>query len=65
MGIIMGLEVTIDAQVFLPDLINRQILSAYQMARLLSIQWSFHGFPGHTQEAYFILPKFSETIEED
>jgi dihydroorotase-like cyclic amidohydrolase len=65
MGIIMGLEMDEHTQPFLPDLIKKQILSAYQIASLFSVYWLKHNFPGNTRDMSIILPQFSSTVAGD
>lgn len=60
MGIIMGIECPSAHEPFLSDILTRQILPAYQMAKSLSTQWVYHGFTGEKRDIVLPLPTFSD-----
>lgn len=58
MGIIMGIECNESFEIFLTLLLEKQILSAYQLASLLSFRWIQHGFRWNMKDVSIALPTF-------
>jgi len=59
MGIVPCIDVGPDES-FLVDVLERQILTPFQMVRSISRGWSHHGFLWHTKVHHFSLPDFSD-----
>ena len=53
MGIVMGIEVDSDS-VFLPQILEKQILPPFHIGQMTCFRWEKHGFSG--QKIYFSFP---------
>ncbi|MBP7773966.1 hypothetical protein KA071_02645 [Candidatus Gracilibacteria bacterium] len=64
MGIISCVDVSEDAS-FLVQILEKQILTPFQMTQIVGQNWEKYGFPGHKIPCSITLPDFSHEAQDE
>lgn len=64
MGMLAGVEVYPGEEPYLTQILEKQILSPFQMGQLLSYSWTRYGFSGESRPLVMPLTSFSRASAE-
>jgi hypothetical protein len=59
MNICMGIEVPLGDELFLNQILEKQILTPFQLAQMTFFRWLKYGFTGDKNTVSIVIPEFS------
>lgn len=60
-GVVVGIEVIPGDNVYIVQLLEKQILTPFQLTQLIGFSWEKYGFTGSIHDESLFLPDFSES----